>query len=99
MPRYDAKQVCLNGHHITDRVKTGSYAKDYCDNCGSETITECPKCDGMIKGENLNSNVATIGFEPSIPSHCEHCGEPFPAITTFDISRGMYQYTVWPQPT
>lgn len=78
MARYDAKQVCLNGHHITDRAKTGSISKDYCDDCGAETITECPECDGMIKGKDLDSDIAMIGFEPSIPSHCEYCGEPFP---------------------
>lgn len=78
MTRFDAKQVCLNGHHITDRAKTGSYAKEYCDECGAETITDCPECDEMIKGKDLDSKWAMIGFEPSIPSHCEGCGEPFP---------------------
>ena len=89
MPRYDAKQVCLNGHHITDMAKTGSTAKDYCDDCGSETITKCSECGGIIKGKNLDSNVVSIGFEPSIPSHCEHCGEPFPwTDTTGDSDEG-----------
>lgn len=78
MARYDAKQVCLNGHHITDRAKTGSQAKEHCDKCGAETITECPECNGMMKGKDLDSNVVAVGFEPSIASHCEHCGEPFP---------------------
>jgi hypothetical protein len=78
MVRYDAKQICLDGHHITNRAKTGSRAKEHCDKCGAETITECPECGGIIKGDDLDSNVVAVGFEPSIPSHCEHCGEPFP---------------------
>lgn len=78
MTRYDAKQVCLDGHHITDTLKTGSRGKQYCEKCGAETISNCPECGKMMKGKDLDSNVAVIGFEPSIPSHCEHCGEPFP---------------------
>jgi len=82
MTRFDAKQICLNGHHITDRANTGSLAKEHCDKYGAETITECPECDGWIRGDDLDSNVVAIGFEPSIPSHCEHCGEAFPWTTS-----------------
>lgn len=78
MTRYDAKQVCVNGHHITDTLKTGSKGKQHCEKCGAETISDCPECGKMMKGEDLDSNAAIIGFNPSIPSHCEHCGEPFP---------------------
>ncbi len=78
MTKYDAKQVCLNGHHITDRARTGKTAKEFCDKCGAETITECPNCHEMIKGDDLDSGVVAIGFEPTVPSFCENCGEPFP---------------------
>ena len=74
----DVMQVCLNGHVINAGVrKNPQRNQNFCDSCGEETITTCPKCDGAIPGDLQDTGVV-IGFQPSAPEFCEHCGEAFP---------------------
>ena len=77
----DTMQVCLNGHVINDGFrKHPEYNKDFCDSCGEKTITSCPnpKCGEAIPGDLQDTGVVAIGFQPSAPDFCEHCGEAFP---------------------
>ena len=79
MARYDTKQVCLNGHHITDRFYDSPHRRqDHCDKRGAETIIECQNCGEEMEGDRLDGNVVVIGFGPSIPDYCDDCGAPFP---------------------
>ncbi len=74
---YNAAQVCLNGHLITEMAD--SYpedTEDRCHKCGAETITECPTCKTIIRGRQHNSGV--IGFRFPIPAHRRKCGKPYP---------------------
>lgn len=79
MAEYDTKQVCVNGHHITDRYYDRPDSRqDYCNECGAETIKECQNRGEEMEGEMLDSGVVAIGFEPTIPDFCDGCGQPFP---------------------
>jgi len=75
----DVQQVCLNGHQITDSYnKSPQFRKNFCPKCGAETIHQCPECSSPIPGNYDVPGVISIGFETSIPSHCEKCGKTFP---------------------
>lgn len=79
MAEYDTKQVCRNGHHITDRYEDyPERRQEYCDECGEETIIACPNCGETMEGDMKDSSVVAIGFEPTVPDFCDGCGEPFP---------------------
>jgi hypothetical protein len=80
---YDIAQVCLNGHSINSRtVSNPEHNKDFCIQCGSETITTCQQCGVPIKGYyHLHRGMrlwSTHGDHFSRPSFCEGCGRPFP---------------------
>ncbi len=78
-PWRDTMQVCLNGHVINEGFRENPQRnKDFCDRCGKKTITNCPNCDKPIPGDLQDTGVVTIGFLPSAPEFCEHCGEKFP---------------------
>lgn len=78
MSRYDVMQVCLNGHRITDSYHSHpEFRKDYCDQCGEKTITECPDCGAPIKGELISKNVIWA-FPTPVPNNCHNCGSPYP---------------------
>ncbi len=78
-PWRDIMQVCLNGHVINDGYqKHPQYNKDFCTTCGEKTITQCKKCNNQIPGKMQDTGVAVIGFAPSAPEFCQHCGEKFP---------------------
>ena len=73
----DKMQVCLNGHRINDGFLGNSkYNKDYCDDCGEETITDCPNrgCGKPIPGRVYRSAISVS----RVPKFCQHCGEKFP---------------------
>jgi len=81
MGQYDVMQVCLNGHKITDRYITSSEVRQSnCDQCGAETIHECPECETPIRGEYLVEGVVdmTPGSDPK--DYCHECGEPYPWV-------------------
>jgi hypothetical protein len=81
--RFRVGQVCLNGHPTTGSYEEHpEYRKDFCEECGAETITKCQECGKEIRGnyESSGSGIALSGggweYEP--PSFCRDCGEPFP---------------------
>jgi hypothetical protein len=80
MVKYDAMQVCVNGHYITDRYHSQpEYREKHCSKCGSETIKECQECGTEIDGKDLDSSVVVVSTStPSPPDHCDNCGTPFP---------------------
>ena len=74
---FDVKQVCMNGHFITDlaRIKPES-AQKYCGNCGEATITSCQNCATEIRGRDLSPGHINIGGV--VPAYCHNCGKPYP---------------------
>ena len=49
---YDVMQVCLNGHKITGRLKTQPFRHEkFCKECGEQTISACPSCNSVIRGD------------------------------------------------
>jgi len=78
MGTYDVMQVCLNGHKITHTYKSNpELQQDHCDECGEETIHECPKCGTPIRGEYLVEGAFFSGG-PEPPEYCHECGESYP---------------------
>ena len=76
--RYDTMQVCVNGHPITKTLK--SHPEDgqkHCEQCGSETISKCKKCETDIRGHCYDPN-ATFSSNTPIPDYCHKCSEPYP---------------------
>lgn len=80
MEYYDAQQVCLNGHQITDSYnKFPQDRKGFCDECGEKTIHTFPKCNEEIRGEYYVHGVAFIGGpSTSVPAYCHKCSAPYP---------------------
>ncbi len=75
--KYDAFQVCVNGHSITrDYDVDPGTRKDYCSKCGAKTIHKCPECDAEIRGRLLDTDVFVFNVEPE--RFCHACGEPYP---------------------
>jgi len=59
---YETAQICLNGHVINESVEEHpENNKDYCEKCGSKTITECPKCKAKIVGAKYIERNLGIG--------------------------------------
>ena len=78
-PWQDTMQVCLDGHVINDRsVKNPEHNRDFCNNCGRQTITNCPhpKCGKPIPGCSHGPNYSI--HVSSAPDFCGYCGEVFP---------------------
>lgn len=74
----DVMQVCLNGHVITDRLRTfPEQGLPRCNRCGAGTITHCLTC-----GRELPGALAVPGLEPigvlRAPLYCPTCGAEFP---------------------
>ena len=79
MGTYDVMQVCLNGHKITDSYRNNpQFRQARCDNCGSETIHECPDCGALIRGEYNVAGIADLTPGPDPKEYCHECGEPYP---------------------
>ena len=78
--RYDTAQVCLNGHVTNPRFQKGSiFNVDYCEECGSKTITKCPACNTNIRGHFHCPGVLVLGMgERTAPKFCHNCGKPYP---------------------
>jgi DNA-directed RNA polymerase subunit N (RpoN/RPB10) len=75
---HDVQQVCLNGHQITANYNSSpEFRKSFCAECGERTIHQCPNCNRPIKGEYHVDGVFAI-ITTEVPTHCEHCGQPFP---------------------
>ena len=80
MGYYDTAQVCLNGHVITDRYeKSPNLRKQFCSECGKETIFQCPSCNANIQGDyHVDGVVYLTTSEPTAPAYCHNCGKPYP---------------------
>lgn len=76
--RYDVKQVCVNGHQITDFARTQPESRrNFCDRCGARTITTCANCGTEIEGyPHIEGVFGSSGSDP--PDYCPTCGVPFP---------------------
>ncbi len=88
MGEYDTMQVCREGHKITEHYDAKpEHRQKYCENCGSETLTECPECGASIRGHYSESGVQTsdeaegltpMGSGRPVPSYCHGCGTAHP---------------------
>lgn len=78
MGRYYTQLVCMNGHQITDRLETFTGMKNFCSDCGSQTISCCQQCNSPISGDYEVSGIVSIGFQTATPSYCSNCGNSFP---------------------
>jgi len=76
---YDTAQICLSGHIINTCAETEPERnKNYCSECGAETITSCPKCGAKVLGQ-LHPSPQYLAL-PMIgaPKFCWTCGSPYP---------------------
>lgn len=79
MGTYLTAQVCLNGHVVTDRLeRMPEVAQTHCSHCGEGTITNCPNCEEIIRGDYVVEGACVVGFEYHPPNFCCQCGEAFP---------------------
>jgi len=74
---YDVAQICVNGHVINSSSESyPQYNKNFCDQCGAETITKCRHCGREIKGYYYS-----FVSPPFLRlSFCDNCGKPYPWI-------------------
>lgn len=72
---YDVAQVCPNGHVATPFfIAQPQFRQDFCQECGAETIYECPNCNEGIRG----GYHGVLDFEEfKAPPFCVNCGQPF----------------------
>src|SRR5438132_11153848 len=78
-PYFDAQQVCLNGHQITDSYRSHpELRKEFCKKCGAQTLHQCPSCKAEIQGYYRTPGAVVLGVPTSVPTHCHNCGEPYP---------------------
>jgi hypothetical protein len=81
MGTYDAQQVCLKGHQVTDKYhRNPQFRRPFCPKCGAKTIHQCQHCNAEIRGDYHVDGVAVIGLgiTTPVPQFCEKCGEAFP---------------------
>lgn len=78
MGYYKVGQACLRGHAVTgDRASP--FAAKHCPKCGEETISQCPACNSIIRGDFEVEGVFSLGgyaWDPT--AHCHQCGAPYP---------------------
>src|ERR1041385_5368135 len=85
MGYYDAQQVCINGHQITDNYhRSPEFRRPFCQKCGAATIYQCPNCKTDIKGDYHVEGVLSVGFVTPVPKFCEKCGQPYPGADKID---------------
>ncbi len=78
MGTFDIAQICLNGHVITEMAGGHpEYRKQFCTECGEQTIMACQNCNTNIKGYHHVPGVIGI-FDYHKPKYCEKCGKAFP---------------------
>lgn len=67
MGHYHTSQICLNGHVATDCIDTNpELNQKFCDKCGSETITSCPKCLSKIRGYYESETESFQGYDSTV---------------------------------
>jgi transcription elongation factor Elf1 len=75
---YDVALICEKGHVINDSMREFPEAnKDYCPECGAQTISSCKKCNASITGAYVAPGVIG-GFDYNRPAHCHKCGLAYP---------------------
>jgi len=78
-PWRDTMLVCLEGHVITDSLKSSpELAHLHCDKDGALTISACSSCNAAIPGEMHYPDVVSFGGAPTAPECCVNCGQAFP---------------------
>ena len=79
MSGYDVMQVCVNGHKITQSLRSSpEFGKSYCPHCGAPTVSKCQKCQTDIQGDYHVPGVLSAGFNTPVPAFCHGCGEAYP---------------------
>lgn len=80
MGRIERALVCLNGHVINKRSETESQNNQkYCAKCGEVTISQCPKCNAIIKGYYMTQDVFFESpYHFPIENFCHNCGAQYP---------------------
>lgn len=79
MGHYETLQVCLNGHPIVDTYESSPERRQSrCDECGAETIIECPNCGERIRGDYQMEGVTALTGITEPNDYCHSCGEPYP---------------------
>ncbi|MBA7664324.1 hypothetical protein ES703_72382 [subsurface metagenome] len=75
--RYATAQICINGHVITDSLESRpEKASRFCEQCGTETITNCPHCNKVIRGYYYHGGFGSTVYK--LPAFCHVCGNPYP---------------------
>lgn len=69
-------KICLNGHSFIEYTPLNK--EEFCESCGSQLLSKCPKCNNPIKEWHYNGVV--IGAKPKFekPFFCRSCGKPYP---------------------
>jgi hypothetical protein len=69
--------ICRRGHVVTTNADS-ALRTPRCAICGAEVLTECPRCQKMIRGSYFVPGF--IGFTENYesPDFCADCGHPFP---------------------
>jgi hypothetical protein len=76
----DVAQICLAGHVANSRFRDyPEHNKEFCQLCGSKTVSTCQKCQHAIPGSF--PDVVSMGNDPP-PKFCVHCGSPYPWTST-----------------
>ena len=71
MGYYHIAQICRNGHMVNDKADTNQARnKNFCPDCGAETITACPECGANIHGDYDVPGLAVIGAITPVDSFC-----------------------------
>jgi hypothetical protein len=79
MGRYDAQQICLNGHQTTSTYHGSPARREaLCKTCGEKTINECPNCNVEIRGYYKADGIPVFDVGTPTPEHCYNCGAPYP---------------------
>lgn len=89
MPHHK-RQVCKNGHTITQYLdRYPDQDQNYC-NCGEETISECPSedCNADIRGTYYVGKSTSLGDKTELMDHCPECGEKYPWAGSTDKEEG-----------
>jgi hypothetical protein len=74
----DTALICLKGHVVNDSMSAyPHHNREYCQKCGSKTISECPSCSKNIPGEMHYESIVGFG-RMEAPACCVGCGKPYP---------------------
>jgi hypothetical protein len=72
--QYCEQRTCLNGHVVSNEAEYEP-VQEYCHKCGAKVIANCPKCDGLLRGQHKYRSVKP---DPKPDAYCVHCGAPLP---------------------